>query len=73
MTDEPCTPKEIAQDKIGRAVRDAYLATAELIKLRSDPVAGPLFTSRDEGDLWSIKTRVDVLCSDLRADETRAA
>ncbi|RTL52918.1 MAG: hypothetical protein EKK40_07155 [Bradyrhizobiaceae bacterium] len=73
MTGEPSTPKEIAQDKIARAVRDAYLAMGELVKLRSDRVAGPLFSASDEADLWAIKLRADLLVSDLRADESRAA
>ena len=65
---DPQTPKEIAQHKVEMAVRDGWLATAELFKLRCDPIAAPFFTDKVEADLWSIKMRVDSLISDLRAE-----
>jgi hypothetical protein len=71
MGEEPQTPKEIAQYKVEMAARDAWLATSELVKLRSDPIAGE-FVARVEGDLWSIKTRVDTLISELRATDDKA-
>jgi hypothetical protein len=73
MPGEPETPKEIAQYKVEMAARDAWLATAELIKLRSDPVAHDFFTPKIEADLWSIKNRVDLLISELRAMDTDAS
>jgi hypothetical protein len=73
MPGEPETPKEIAQYKVEMAARDAWLATAELIKLRSDPVAHDFFTPKIEADLWSIKNRVDLLISELRAMDTEAS
>ena len=73
MGEEPQTPKEIAQYKVEMAARDAWLATAELVKLRSDPIAGPCFTPKVEADLWSIKSRVDLLISELRAMDTEAS
>ena len=68
---EPQTPKEIAEHKVEMAVRDAWLATAELYKLRLDPIAAP-FVSKAEGDLWSIKTRVDLLLSEIKAEAEAA-
>jgi hypothetical protein len=73
MPGEPQTPKEQAQYKVEMAARDAWLATAELIKLRSDPVAHDFFTPKIEADLWSIKNRVDLLISELRAMDTEAS
>jgi hypothetical protein len=72
MCDEPQTPKEIAQYKVEMAARDAWLATAELVKLRSDPIAAPCFTPKIEADLWSMKSRIDLLISELRAMDTEA-
>lgn len=72
MPGEPQTPKEIAQVKVEMAARDAWLATSELVKLRSDPIASE-FVAKVEGDLWSIKTRVDTLISELRATDTEAS
>lgn len=73
MGDEPQTPKEIAQYKVEMAARDAWLATAELVKLRSDAIASDCFTPKVEADLWSIKSRVDLLISELRAMDTEAS
>jgi hypothetical protein len=66
MGDEPQTPREQAQYKVEMAARDAWLATSELVKLRADPIAGQFFDGKVEGDLWSIKARVDLLVSELR-------
>ena len=65
---EPQTPREIAEHKVAMAVSDAWLATAELVKLRSDPIAREFFGPRIEGDLWSIWTRVATVIDDLRAE-----
>jgi hypothetical protein len=73
MGEEPQTPKEIAQYKVEMAARDAWLATAELVKLRADAVAAPCFTPKVEADLWSIKGRIDLLISELRAMDTEAS
>jgi hypothetical protein len=73
MGEEPQTPKEIAQYKVEMAARDAWLATAELVKLRADPIAADFFTPKVEADLWSIKGRVDLLISELRAMDTDAS
>lgn len=67
MGEEPFTPREIAQDKVARAVRDCWLASAELYKLRLDPIAAPL-VAKEEGELWSIKTRVDALITEIRME-----
>jgi hypothetical protein len=67
MGDEPQTPKEIAQYKVEMAARDAWLATADLLNLRNDPIAREQFTPRIEGDLWTMKTRIDTIISELRA------
>jgi hypothetical protein len=63
---EPFTPKEMAEHKVAMAVRDCWLASAELFKLRCDPIAAP-FVAAAEGDLWSIKGRVDSIISEIRA------
>jgi len=73
MAEEPQTPQEIAQYKVEMAARDAWLATAELVKLRADTIAAPFFTPRVEADLWSIKGRIDLLISELRATDTEAS
>lgn len=73
MGEEPRTPKEIAQYKVEMAARDAWLATAELVKLRADTIAAPCFTPKVEADLWSIKGRIDLLISELRAMDTEAS
>jgi hypothetical protein len=73
MPGEPETPKEVAQYKVEMAARDAWLATAELVKLRSDAIASDCFTPKIEADLWSIKNRVDLLISELRAMDTEAS
>lgn len=68
MCEEPQTPKEIAEHKVAMAVRDAWLATAEIFKLRCDPIAAPFFTDRVEADLWSMKMRIDTVISEIRAE-----
>jgi len=73
MPGEPQTPKEQAQYKVEMAARDAWLATAELVKLRADAIASDCFTPKIEADLWSIKSRVDLLISELRAMDTEAS
>lgn len=73
MGDEPQTPREQAQYKVEMAARDAWLATAELVKLRADPIAASCFTPKVEADLWSIKGRIDLLISELRAMDTEAS
>jgi len=73
MPGEPQTPKEIAQYKVEMAVRDAWLATAELLNLRNDPIAQEFFTPRIEGDIWSMKSRIDLLISEMRAMDTEAS
>ncbi len=71
MGDEPLTPSELAQHKVAMAVRDAWLATAELVRLRCDPVAAP-FVASAEGDLWSILNRAQLLVSEIRAEQDNA-
>lgn len=65
---EPLTPAEEAQHKVALAVRDCYLASAELYRLRLDPIAAP-FVAREEGELWAVKTRMDLLISEIRAEQ----
>lgn len=62
--DEPHTPKELAQVRVERATRDAWLAMNELIGLRNDPVAGP-FVADQVRHLSSIKTNVDLIISHI--------
>lgn len=64
---EPQTPKEIAEHKVAMAVRDCWLASAELLALRSSNPHASQFINKSEGDLWSIKLRVDALIEEIRA------
>lgn len=66
MGDEPRTPKEIAEHKVAMAVRDCWLASAELVKLNADSPDAFQFINKSEGDLWSIKLRVDTLIDEIR-------
>lgn len=66
--DGPKTPKEIAEHKVAMAVRDGWLATAELFQLRCDPVAAQFFSAKVEADLWSMKMRLDTIISEIRAE-----
>jgi hypothetical protein len=68
MGDEPQTPKEIAQYKVEMAARDAWLAASELYKLRLDPIAKEFYSAQVEGDLWSIKARIDSIIDDIRGE-----
>lgn len=61
------TPAEQLSDLVSNLVRDAYEATSELIKLRCDPEAAR-FVAAEEGTLFSIKCRVDLLLSEIRAE-----
>ncbi len=67
--DVPMTPKELAEVKVDHAVRDCWLASAELVKLKAQDVHAAPFILRAEGDLWSIKLRIDLLLSEIRATE----
>lgn len=68
---EPRTPKEIAQVKVEQAVRDAWLAMSELVKLENDPDAAP-FVKTQEADIWTIKTKADLVLSHIRAPRLQA-
>lgn len=63
----PASAHEIAAHSVGMAVRGAYEATSELVRLRCDPVAGPLVAA-SEGELWAVLTRVQLLISEIRAE-----
>jgi len=65
MSEEPTTPFEIAQDQVARAVRDAYMATAELYRLRLNPETASLL-AKEEGELWSIHGRVKSVLDEIR-------
>ena len=65
MSDEPHTPEELAQDRVARVVREAWLASAELYRLQLDPVTAP-FLAREEGELWSIRGRVSSVLEEMR-------
>jgi hypothetical protein len=55
------------QHAVAMAVRGAYEATSELIKLRCDPEAAR-FVAAEEGNLFAVKCRIDLLLSEIRAD-----
>lgn len=64
---EPSTAQERAQDQVARAIRDAYVATAELYRLRLNPETASLL-AKEEGDLWSIHGRVKSVLDEIRSD-----
>jgi hypothetical protein len=64
---EPSSQEDMAQDQVARAVRDAYVATAELYKLRLNPLTASLL-AKEEGELWSIHGRVKTVLDEIRAD-----
>ena len=66
-TGEPSTAIEMAQDQVARAVRDAYVATAELYKLRLNPETARLL-AKEEGELWSIHGRVKSVLDEIRSE-----
>ena len=67
MCDYLPTSAEQLADLTARLVRDAYEATSELIKLRCDPEAAR-FVAAEEGNLWAVLARVQLLVSEIRAD-----
>jgi hypothetical protein len=67
---EPRTPKEIAEHKVAMAVRDCWLAMGELCRLRNDPEAGE-FVAAHESDLWSIRTQVALVLSDIETSREK--
>lgn len=69
MSEEPQTPKEMAEHKVAMAVRDCWLAMGELLKLRKDPIARPIVADH-EVDLWSIQTQCIFLLAEI--EEMRA-
>jgi hypothetical protein len=66
-TGEPITSHELAQDQVARAVRDAWLASAELYRLRLNPETAR-FLAREEGELWSIHGRVKSVLDEIRSE-----
>ncbi|NGX99806.1 MAG: hypothetical protein G4V63_32890 [Candidatus Afipia apatlaquensis] len=68
--DEPHTPKELAQVRVERATRDAWLAMNELIGLRNDPIAGP-FVAEQARHLNSIKANVDLILSHIEVGQPK--
>ena len=67
MSEEPNTPEELAQDRVARAVRDAWLASAELYRLRLNPETAR-FLAKEEGELWSIHGRVKSIIDEIRSE-----
>ena len=49
------------------AVRDAFVATAELYKLQLNPETAALL-KREEGELWSIQGRVGSILKEIRSN-----
>ncbi len=64
---EPFSPKEVAEYRVAMAVRDCFLASGEIYKLRCDRIAGP-FIAQAEADLWTIKRRIDEMLTEIRID-----
>jgi hypothetical protein len=62
------TAAEQLSDLIARLVRDAYEATSELIRLRCDPEAAR-FVAAEEGNLYAVLARVQLLLSEIRAEQ----
>lgn len=68
---EPNTPAEIAQEKVERTVRDAWLCMKEIAGMEADPIARQFLKSQ-EADLWSIKTTADLVLSHMNEPKLRA-
>jgi hypothetical protein len=67
MSEGPQTREELAQDQVARAVRDAWLASAELYRLRLNPETA-LLLAKEEGELWSIHSRVKSIIDEIRSE-----
>lgn len=63
---EPLTPRELLQERVERASRDAWLAVHELTGLENNPEASG-FVAEQERHLSSIKTNVDLILSHIEA------
>lgn len=70
MDFEDLDPKEQAEIKVDYAIRDAWLAITEAHKLMNDPVARP-YVMKQRADLWSMKTKLDLLLSAIDAIESK--
>lgn len=62
---EPSSPQEIAEDRVARAVREAFESTSELYRLSLDPKTAALI-AREAGEIWAIYARMDGLVKHLR-------
>jgi hypothetical protein len=69
---EDFTPREQAEVKAERAVRDAWLAVTEACNLHKDPIARPVI-ERQFDDLMSMRTKLDFLCSAIDVSRERSA
>jgi hypothetical protein len=59
---EHFTPREEAQIKAERTVRDAWLAVTTASKMFSDPVSRP-YIENCRDDILSMRTKLDLLAS----------
>ena len=59
---EPHTPREMAEEKAERTVRDAWLAVTAASKMFNDPVSRE-FIENQRDDIMSMKTKLDFLAS----------
>ncbi|MES2602125.1 MAG: hypothetical protein V4602_15085 [Pseudomonadota bacterium] len=69
---EPHTPKEIAEDRIARTVRDGWLCITELCTAYTDPIAAPSVVDHED-DLWSMKNKLDFLLTAIDATRLKRA
>jgi len=60
-------PENTPEHKVAMAVRDAFVATAELYKLQLNPETAALL-KREEGELWSIQGRVGSILKEIRSN-----
>lgn len=54
------------EHQVAMAVREAFLATAEIYRLQLNPVTAALL-KREEGELWSIHGRVKSVLDEINA------
>jgi len=64
---EPSTTKELAQDRVARVVREAFLATSELYALHLNAETSAL-VAKEEGEIWAMQGRIRSLLESIRSE-----
>lgn len=73
MSEEPQTPKEIAEHRAEMAIRDAWLAVTDTCNLFKDPLARPVI-ERQSDEIRSMQTKLAFLAAAIEVStENRSA